>query len=427
MLRLVISIIILVVSIRNIYYFPLLIPHIQYAGFFLMKEGVLTYEKSYLITYGELILLLIMYYKTKHFKKDIVFSILIIIPFTALPSFVNSYYYGNIESSIYLLVLLLLIPYYYLYTKSKMSYYVSAKMVDMMALSLVFAGVMNKIYQGIVHGPELAAYMHPMLYGLISRGGGMNASNHLGGMLLLLYPLIDKKIIKNISLLFLLICFSRGIYLILGVYFTVILSKYIMQHTRFKRLSIKDISYIVVVVALASILLKHIPISFVTEVSRNFTQRVQALKDVKENERIQVFKDSFEIFKSSSYQGIGLGGFYYGYNNLSTNYSKNKYSNAHNIYLTLLAENGLIFLGLFIILMIKSISLAKHIDKKAYYSLIIFIVYGLYSGQLYETGMGKASLYDYYYLVYVIAYINYKKSLTEPNLNRGQVSLTDKP
>lgn len=409
MIRLIISFIILIVMVSLISFFPLFIPHIEYAGFFLMEKGVLDYEKSFLITYAEIILLFIMAIKLRGRLKDKYSKILILLPLSAIPSLTYSFFMGNYYASFYLFILLVLAVYYYEFVLIKMEFYEKINFINLIVLSLIVAGMFNKLYQGFVHGPELAAYMNPLLYGLISRGGGMNGSNHVGGILLVLLPLITSKKVFVITVIFLISCFSRGIYFVLFVYLSYIVlmnGYFILKKSTINK---REILSILLVFTGISFLLSIIPIEFYDELQRNFINRLEAFLVVGENQRFDVFNIAIRIFQESSYIGVGPANFYYGFDMLDTSLYEDRFSNAHNLYLTLLVENGIVFLILFLYISLIFLIKAYKVNTRLFISLSIFMFYGLFSGQLYEAGMGKISLYDYYYYLFVIAFIRFQE------------------
>jgi len=407
MIRIVISIIIFTIFVTLINLFPIFIPHLQYAGFFFMQRGLLEFNNSFVITYIELIILLIFMFKSKMKFTDKYSKLFFLLPVLALPTTVNAYFNGNIFSSIYLLILLGLMPFYYQFLLKKMNFYIKIKLVDYMILSLIVAGIFNKLYQGYVHGPELAPYMHPLLYGLVSRGGGMNASNHIGGIILILLPLISNKKVLYVAILFLIICFSRGIYFILGLFIIYVFFTNIYKIYKTTSINKQSLYVFIIFLVIFIIFIKILPQDFFDELVRNSINRLSAFSKVGENERFHVFSNAIDIFKESYYLGVGPANFYYGYDSISVDLYENKYSNAHNLYLTLLVENGIGFLLLFLYIYVLMLYKSFHYNRKIFFSLSIFLLYGLFSGQLYETGMGKVSLYDYYYLMYLIAYIRY--------------------
>jgi O-antigen ligase len=415
MIRILISFLLLSIFIGFINFFPVFIPHLQYAGFYFMQNGMLTYESSFIITYAELIILIIFMLKSKMKINDKYSVLLLLMPIASIPALSNAYFTGNFTVALYLFLMLCLIPFYYQFLLKRMDYFVNIKLIDYMIMSLVIAGIFNKMYQGYVHGPELAPYMHPLLYGLVSRGGGMNASNHIGGIILVLLPLISNKKVFYLAVFFLILCFSRGIYFILGLFIFYKLFKNIIEIYKHKFIKRKSFLLLIIYFIILVMLVGLIPSGFIDELIRNFVNRLLSFVSVGQNVRFSIFSNALEIFYQSNYIGVGPANFYYSFDTISPILFNDKYSNAHNMYLTLLVENGIIFLILFLYLSLTMMKKAYKYDKRILLSLSIFMFYGLFSGQLYEAGMGKVSLYDYYYYIYLIAYVRYLE-LKEKNI-----------
>jgi len=409
MIRLFVSFLILAACIGFIEFFPVFIPHLQYAGFFLMEAGVLDYSTSFLITYAELVILIIFLFKSKMKINDRYSFLLLIMPLVSAPALLNSYFNGNFFASLYLFTMLCLIPFYYQFLLRGMGYFIEINLVDYMVISLLIAGVFTKLYQGYVHGPILAPSMDPLLYGLISRGGGMNASNHIGGIILVLLPLITGKRVFYLAVFFLILSFSRGVYFVLGIYLFYLVIKYIVELFKYKVIPRRHLGNLILYVSVLAIILELMPSGHIDELARNFSNRISAFFVVGQNERFNIFQNALEMFIQSNYIGVGPANFYYAYDKIPSELYENKFSNAHNLYLTILVENGIIFLLMFLYLSLTVMKKAYKYDKKAFISLFIFMFYGLFSGQLYETGMGKVSLYDYYYYVFLIAYVRYQQ------------------
>jgi O-antigen ligase len=97
--------------------------------------------------------------------------------------------------------------------------------------------------------------------------------------------------------------------------------------------------------------------------------------------------------------GVGPGGFYFGMKRLQ---SDQLFSNAHNLYLTALAEGGAAFLVAFCAFLAWALGTAWRYHPKAFAGLMAWTVYGFYSGELWEAAR-FASCMDFYYLLFLLA------------------------
>ena len=121
--------------------------------------------------------------------------------------------------------------------------------------------------------------------------------------------------------------------------------------------------------------------------------------------RWQVYSQALRLLKKTAFQGIGLGGFFWGQTLIG---EAAEFSNAHNLYLTVLCEGGVPFFLAVLYLFLKMTSLAWVYSRRALLSLWIFLFYGFFSGQLYEAS-GLVTACDYHYLLFIYAYLNHLK------------------
>jgi O-antigen ligase len=138
-----------------------------------------------------------------------------------------------------------------------------------------------------------------------------------------------------------------------------------------------------------------------------FVERVLAIgRDESSLTRLSMWTLAIDNFASSPFWGIGWGGFRYQFNQLLFNpsYKSERYAflNAHNVYIQLLAETGIIGFTLFILnafsilkntIAYKKTKLTLSITEKTVlnYSLLIqifFYLYALTGNCLYDMTFG---------------------------------------
>ena len=140
--------------------------------------------------------------------------------------------------------------------------------------------------------------------------------------------------------------------------------------------------------------------------SDNYTLRlINILEGFQRDDRTKIHENALEISRMTNYTGIGLGNFLDGLYRIGATM---KYSNAHNLYYTLLSEGGILFLIVFLFLMISILKKAFIYDKRVFISIVIFLFYGLFSGQIYESTSFRSCI-DYFYIIFLLAYLKNKQ------------------
>ena len=353
-----------------------------------MKEGTLDRKYMFFINYSEFIFLIYFAYLCKFKLKSKYSKILVFLTISILPSIISFKFISY--SSIYFLLLLLLIP-FLLEWSLKQQYLFTNVNIEKIVLSLIVAGLFTKFHQGYVHGQD--SYAGSFIYGLLSRGGGVNASNHIGGILLVFYPLLHRRSVKLIVILFLLICFSRGIYI---TFTLIILVNLFYTH----KITFKSFLYFIIFLFLTFVIFIQFP-----HIYNEFTTRLITFSLIFENDRFTIFYESIKLFVNSFFLGVGPTNFYYALNSANNSF---EFSNAHNMFITVLVENGVFFSSVFIFLIFNLFKDSFKIQRKYMMSLFVFCFYGLFSGQLYECSLGKVSFYDFFYLIFIISLITNK-------------------
>lgn len=325
-----------------------------------------------------------------------------------IPSSIINLYTYDTYRPIFACTLMVFFPFFYIYVRNNMDYYINIKIFDIAICSLLIAGIFTKITEGIVYGPLFAPNMNPIVYGMISRGGGVNASNHIAGIILMIMPLANNIYIRLSAIIFLLFTFSRGAYAAL-VFITLSYLIYRIFGSD-KIFGIKiNVLKIVFLFAFINILMYLIlPDNIIEILFREFFNRLTAFSIINENQRFDIFSQSLQIFDESYWMGVGITNYASAYVQLpSVLGTTDRFSNAHNLYLTLLVENGIPFFLVFIYLLYLSLEISFKYSKRSFLAILVFCFYGFFSGQLYESGVYKFSLYDYYYFAIIIAYAEY--------------------
>ena len=422
-LRFFISLFFLIIGIKYRRYFLLLIPFLGYASYIFMKEGRPP-EMNFIICYAELLILSIFALQEGLHFKDKPSLYLFFFPFLSLPSLLCAQ--GNLYQSIFIIGLLSLSAFLYCFYLKNMEWLLNKNIFNLIVLVWVVFGISAKVYGGIMLGRTFP--LSTWTYIVLTRSGGLGGSNHAGGIILFFLPFVKDYRILSLTTFFLLSTFSRGIYAPLVIIWIILLFR--IFKVRFTKKKLLEVSLLIrkrnellkalFLICIIFCLIWHfIPQTYKAEFSKEAFQRIlgaeswgstisekiknRTLKD----DRWDIWGQSLRIFKKTSYQGIGLGGFAWGQELIGATY---KYSNAHNMYLTLLCEGGIFFFLGFMGLLFYMFRLAFRYSYSALISLAIFAFYGLYSGEIYEVSR-MASACDYYYLIFLLAYLTYMKKL----------------
>jgi hypothetical protein len=390
--------------------FLLLLPFFNMVG----KWYVFIYlfeKQSYIYDFFEVFTVIAILVTTKY--RDRIFWFLLIFPQAALLSLLNTSDANHLAISMYYLILLTCGAGIYSLYRTTMVKINGSETLNHVVLVWTVLGLVYKV---------LSASFADQSF-LVSRTGGLWASNHQASIVLIFLPFVTKGWIALTSIVLLLMHLSRGVYAALAL--MGMLYYFLVRKKRFLRNVILSALVSVVMVAAGmqlfpstvDILRNYIVVRLLfggaggssVELADNaYTSGVTGggvVNALLKDDRFVLAGKALEITKRTNYLGIGLGGFSQGL--AMVNFPPD-YSNAHNMYLTLLAEGGALFLCLFIGLVLWMLLNAYMLDKRVFISVAVFAFYGLFSGQLYEAGFEKSAM-DYYYFLFLLAYIGHLK------------------
>jgi hypothetical protein len=391
-------------AVRYRRYFLLLIPFLQYAGFFLMTQDRPP-EWNFIVCYAELVMLLV--FVGSYRLQDRMSHFLLLYPLASIPSLVMAT--GNLYQSIFLTVLLCLTAFAYRFYMDNMPWLLSKKFPALIVATWITYGFMVMVHMQWKYGAVLGRHLAAGAFAIQTRSGGLGGSNHAGGIIMFFLPFVKDARILVLATVYLLLTASRGVYFLLPFLWLAML----INSGKFGKLRLQVLKAAVMVGVLLVVAGAYLPEDYKTEVW-NFTMNrvfgdashptMQTISTrMHDAGREELRQQALKVSQKNYFQGIGLGGFYWGQKEIG---APQEFSNAHNLYLTLLAEGGVLFLSLFLGLLGYMFVLAHRYSREALISLSIFSIYALYSGQLYEAS-GIVSACDYYYLVFILAYLKF--------------------
>lgn len=362
-------------------------------------------------SYFEIIFSCIILYRYRFDKNTPI--ILLFLPLSTLPALINiDDFEGYSTYFFYFFLLIGGIGYYKLF-REKMKEIIENNVVDKVLIVWTILAFVYKVISAL----EVDTWF------LLSRAGSsLLAGNHQAMIILLLIPFARRRWVAALSIGFTLLHFSRGVYLSLLLYlflYFIFISP--LKAIKMVRFSAAIFLMIFIIVrfqfpniynfaedALFSRLIMGGTQVTAPMASQNF---VLSFNDILNafygDDRNNIQQDALDVAEKTNYIGIGLGRFLEGTKLIG---SPRKYSNAHNLYLTLLSEGGILFLLLFVYLLVASIKKAYIFDKRIFVSLIVFAFYGLFSGQIYES-TAERSCVDYFYLIFLLAFLEYQAKL----------------
>jgi hypothetical protein len=295
---------------------------------------------------------------------------------------------GHLFFSLFLFLCLVSGAGIYQFFADHMEWMLRHHIVDFSILLWVGLGVFTKLYD--------AAILH--VSPLYDRGGGIYGSNHVGGILILLLPFASSGIVMVVGYIFLLFNFSRGIWLTLGML------ALLWGLTVNAKQSLKMTSAISLVLALLLLVVPRDYSQLATDFARERYEGM-SIDVMGQNDRWGIYDSAIEMAKKTSFVGVGLGGFVWGLSDVLN--EQPNYSNAHNLYLTSLAEGGILFtLALLSFLGFVTVW-AFYVYRPAFCVLVSWLFYGFFSGEIYESAM-VATAGDYYCLLFVVALLMHK-------------------
>lgn len=399
-----------------IYYFRkkdyallLLFPLFAFSGRWLITLTQI--PNSVYFCYFELILSFIVFRKYKGRNKNS--KLLIMLPLVSLPSLIYIHGFEGISTYFfYFFLLSSAVGYYYLFIEN-MHYILNENYFEKIVLLWTFLGFIYKLLSAI----EVQTWF------LLSRAGSsLWASNHQAMIILLFLPFVKRKWITFLSIAFICLHFSRGVYfaliLYLILYFIFISRIRAIKILRYASISILlSISFLMYflprvydfgVDALYARIVKGGTEVTAPSISNNYIWSISDIYEgIYRDDRNNIYNNATEIAYRTNYLGIGLGRFADGLKMIG---SPMQYSNAHNIYYTLLSEGGIFFLLVFLFLIFFILKKSFKYDKRIFVSILIFMFYGFFSGQIYES-TAERSCTDYFYLIFLLAYLEYQEAL----------------
>jgi O-antigen ligase len=128
-----------------------------------------------------------------------------------------------------------------------------------------------------------------------------------------------------------------------------------------------------------------------------------ASASAKGDDRGLIWSAALRIASDNHLVGVGAGNFVVAASALDAELT---YSNAHNLYLTLLSELGFAPLLLFVLMLFVYLLKAWRCNAPAFAGLATFLVYGMFSGQIYETS-SEVSITQFIVLLFVLANIDH--------------------
>jgi len=360
-------------------------------------------ETTFVYAYFEILLLasLIVRFLLENSKIDKYFVALIILALASVPSLLNAE--DHLFFSMFFTFCMFGGASIYIYFKNTMQQILDSSWIDYSIVIWIALGMLVKFHNAAAAGESF----------LIQRGGAAYGSNHLIGILLLMLPFIRRKWVLACVVLFISINFSRGAYAAMLLY---AFGWMLLVNTKQSLKIIALAAPIVVIIALnlsaiiASIqgnndidLQNWLLLRFTKGIDASFAEAT--LQAVVLDKRLEFWASTNDLLNMTFYMGSGLGSTWWGMKALGSDYLP---SNMHNLYLTNLVEGGLIFALWYVMLILVFLRKAYRSDRMVFVGLFTWAVYGFFSGELYEATRVPTAV-DYYYLMFVLAYIVYKE------------------
>jgi hypothetical protein len=324
--------------------------------------------------------------------KDGLSIFLLLFPLLAVPALFNA---GNVPFSGTLTLCVVAGAGFYGYWRDNMSEQLQRRIPQIaFGVWLVLAFGIKFLEAAILHQPWW-----------IQRSGGIWAANHSAGILILLLPFVRSRVAIVGTVLFVLTSNSRGIYFI-AVLITLGYLGIGYWKSVVAGVTLTAAAVAIFVTSLDPVVRAPV-IAFLTE--RFFVQggsfdqgATRVLSErLAGDERWDIQTDATKIAGVTNYEGVGLGGFQFALGHLGR---PADYSNAHNVYLTALAEGGIFFTIALLVLLVYAFVLAVGHKPTFAIAVAAWCIYGFFSGELWEAaGVGTAG--DYLTLLFVVAYL----------------------
>lgn len=266
---------------------------------------------------------------------------------------------------------------------------------------------------------------------LLVRGGGVYASNQYIGIALCLLPFVRSRTVALLALGTILLQFSRGGYLALILVFVLsnltrlpssvptALESLIRWGSLVKLLAVIAAGVVALVVISPDtgkfLMIRligggafGINLEIAESLARLPLSDLMALanQSAQGDDRKLIWAAALQIATDNNWIGVGAGNFSIAATALN---SELLYSNAHNLFLTLLAELGGGPCVVFILLLLRYAIAAWQYQRTGFVTIITFAVYGLFSGQIYETS-SEVSIAQFIVLLHVFAQIDHARA-----------------
>lgn len=278
------------------------------------------------------------------------------------------------------------------------------------------------------------AWFYKVAYGyqlglspLMVRGGGVYASNQYISIAICLLPFVRSRWLLLIALATVLLQFSRGGYIALAL--IVLLSKlrrdassadYALDKLVSTRALLSAALGLGVSVGLLALVapdgFKFLLIRLIGGGAFGINLEIAdalaglpladlaniATASAQGDDRGLIWTAALRIASDHHFVGVGAGNFVIAASTLN---AELLYSNAHNLYLTLLAELGFASLLLYLLVLAVYGYKAWREHAPSLVALVTFAVYGMFSGQIYETS-SEVSIAQFIVLLFVFANID---------------------
>ncbi len=310
------------------------------------------------------------------------------------------------------------------------------QMVDDLRAGIPIADQMLTVFTAL-------AWFYKVAYGyqlgigpLLVRGGGVYASNQFIGVALCLLPFARSRVVAWLAIGTILLQFSRGGYLALILIFALssttrrrgapptALESLVRWGSLAKLVSIVTVGLGILVLAspdtgkfLMIRLIGGGAFGLNLEIAESLARLPLsdllslANQSAQGDDRRLIWSAALQIANDNSWAGVGAGNFAAAAQALN---GELLYSNAHNLYLTLLAELGAAPCIVFITLLLRYAALAWCHQRTGFLTIITFAIYGLFSGQIYETA-SEVSIAQFVVLLHVFAQIDSARASARPH------------
>jgi hypothetical protein len=373
------------------------IPFLPFSGIWLYSAKN-PKEWMFINSYVELMLGLFMFFRYFKVKVDGISALILVTIICAVPSLLNSW--GHTFLSLFLFLCLLFGLGIYKFFLCNMKEFLRSNLIDLSVLMLIFLGISIKVYISARLGESI----------FLQRGGGILGSNYIGGVLILLLPLVRSNYLKLLTIIFICLQVSRGLYATLFIF---AFGWFVLVSKKQALITLMSVGFLLFALYLmfASSYLEADNITFSVKEFLLGRLRIFDVQDIETfllgvttDQRVDMWEIGRMALGDNFLVGHGLGASAWVFDSFGYGMA----SNFHNLYLTLLIEGGLFFFISFICLLAYLLIFSYRHEKTVFVGLFSWAFYGLFGGELYEVG-GVATCGNYYYLLFVAAYLKFKR------------------